>query len=51
MCISPAQVSATIKPCQTLGVQHRLLTFVPETIDNALATMNRFARDVRPALG
>lgn len=32
-------------------VQHLVLDFVPETIDNALATMDRFAREVPPALG
>jgi len=31
--------------------QHLVLDFVPETIDNALATMDRFAREVPPALG
>jgi alkanesulfonate monooxygenase SsuD/methylene tetrahydromethanopterin reductase-like flavin-dependent oxidoreductase (luciferase family) len=48
---SPEQVIATVKQYQALGVQHLVLDFVPETIDNALATMDRFARDVRPALG
>jgi alkanesulfonate monooxygenase SsuD/methylene tetrahydromethanopterin reductase-like flavin-dependent oxidoreductase (luciferase family) len=48
---SPGQVIATVKQCQALGVQHLVLDFVPETIDNALATMDRFAREVRPALG
>jgi hypothetical protein len=51
MCGSPAHVIATIKPYQTLGVEHLVLDFVPETIDNALASMDRFARDARPALG
>jgi len=32
-------------------VQHLVLDFVPETIDNALATMDRLARDVHPAPG
>jgi hypothetical protein len=36
---------------QALAVQHLVLDFVPDTIDNALATMDRFAREVRPALG
>jgi hypothetical protein len=45
------QVIATVKQYQALGVQHLVLDFVPETIDNALATMERFVRDVRPALG
>jgi hypothetical protein len=44
-------VIATGKPYQALGVQHLVFDFVPETIDNALATMNRFVREVRPALG
>jgi hypothetical protein len=35
----------------TLGLQHLVLAFVPETIDNALVSMDRFARAVRPALG
>jgi alkanesulfonate monooxygenase SsuD/methylene tetrahydromethanopterin reductase-like flavin-dependent oxidoreductase (luciferase family) len=47
---SPAQVIATIKAYEALGVQHLVLDFVPETIDNVLATMERFAREVRPAL-
>jgi probable F420-dependent oxidoreductase len=48
---SPEQVIATVKQYQALGVQHLVLDFVPETVDNALATMDRFVRDVRPALG
>jgi probable F420-dependent oxidoreductase len=48
---SPEQVIATIKQYQALGVQHLVLDFVPETIDNTLATMDRFVRDVRPGLG
>jgi probable F420-dependent oxidoreductase len=47
---SPAQVIATIRQYEALGVQHLVLDFVPETIDNILATMDRFARQVRPAL-
>jgi probable F420-dependent oxidoreductase len=47
---SPAQVIATIRQYEALGVQHLVLDFVPETIDNILATMDRFAREVRPAL-
>jgi alkanesulfonate monooxygenase SsuD/methylene tetrahydromethanopterin reductase-like flavin-dependent oxidoreductase (luciferase family) len=47
---SPAQVIATIKAYEALGVQHLVLDFVPEIIDNVLATMERFAREVRPAL-
>src|SRR5919198_3572801 len=47
---SPAQVIATIKAYEALGVQHLVLDFVPETIDNVLATIERFAREVRPAL-
>jgi probable F420-dependent oxidoreductase len=48
---NPEQVIATVKQYQALGVQHLVLDFVPETIDNALATMDRFTRDVRPSLG
>jgi probable F420-dependent oxidoreductase len=48
---SPEQVIAAVKQYQALGVQHLVLDFVPETIDNALATMDRFAHEVRPALG
>lgn len=48
---SPEQVIASIGQYQALGVQHLILDFVPETIDNALATMDRFTREVRPALG
>jgi alkanesulfonate monooxygenase SsuD/methylene tetrahydromethanopterin reductase-like flavin-dependent oxidoreductase (luciferase family) len=47
---SPERVIAAIKQYQALGVQHLVLDFIPETIDNALATMDRFVRDVRPAL-
>ncbi|MBI3325198.1 MAG: LLM class F420-dependent oxidoreductase [Nitrospinae bacterium] len=47
---SPEQIIATIKQYEGLGVRHLILDFVPETIDNALATMDRFAREVRPAL-
>jgi hypothetical protein len=47
---SPEQVITTVKQYQALGVQHVVLDFVPETIDNPLATMDRFAREVRPAL-
>lgn len=42
---------ATVKHYQALGIQHLVLDFVPETIDNALATTGRFAREVCPALG
>jgi hypothetical protein len=45
------QASATIKHSHRLGVHYLNLDFVLETIDNALATMGRFARDVRTALG
>jgi alkanesulfonate monooxygenase SsuD/methylene tetrahydromethanopterin reductase-like flavin-dependent oxidoreductase (luciferase family) len=48
---NPGQVIATVKQYQALGVQHLVLDFVPEPIDNALAIMDRFAREVRPALG
>jgi hypothetical protein len=48
---TPEQVIATVKQYQAHGVQHLVLDSVPETIDNALATMERFVRDVRPALG
>jgi probable F420-dependent oxidoreductase len=48
---SPEQVIATIDAYRALGVRHLILDFMPETIDNALATLDRFAREVRPALG
>jgi hypothetical protein len=48
---SPEQVIATIKHDQRLGVQHLILDFVRETIDNALATTDRCPCGVRPALG
>jgi alkanesulfonate monooxygenase SsuD/methylene tetrahydromethanopterin reductase-like flavin-dependent oxidoreductase (luciferase family) len=47
---SPEQVIAAIRHYQELGVQHLVLDFVPETIGQALATMERFVREVRPAL-
>jgi hypothetical protein len=47
---SPEQVLATIKQYQELGVQHLVLDFAPETIGNALATLERFVREVRSAL-
>jgi probable F420-dependent oxidoreductase len=47
---SPEQVVATIKQYRDLGVQHLVLDFAPETIGNALATLERFVREVRPAL-
>jgi probable F420-dependent oxidoreductase len=46
---SPTEVIATIQAYQALGVQHIVLDFAPETIGNALATLERFVRDVRPA--
>jgi probable F420-dependent oxidoreductase len=46
---SPEQVIATIKQYRDLGVQHLVLDFAPETIGNALATLERFVREVRPA--
>ena len=46
---SPEQVITTIKQYQALGVQHLILDFAPETIGNALATLERFVREVRPA--
>lgn len=48
---SPQEVVATIRRYQALGVQHLILDFAPETIGNALATLERFVREVRPALG
>jgi probable F420-dependent oxidoreductase len=47
---SPEQILATLQQYQELGVQHLVLDFVPETIGNALATMERFIREVRPAV-
>jgi probable F420-dependent oxidoreductase len=46
---SPEQVIATIQQYRDLGVQHLVLDFAPETIGNALATMECFVREVRPA--
>jgi probable F420-dependent oxidoreductase len=47
---SPEDVLASIKQYQALGVQHLVLDFMPETIGNALTTVERFVREVRPAL-
>jgi probable F420-dependent oxidoreductase len=47
---SPEEVIATIQQYQALGVQHLVLDFAPETIGNALATLERFVREVRPAV-
>jgi hypothetical protein len=44
-------VIAAVKRYQALGVQYPVLDVVLEPIDNALATMDRLARGVRPALG
>lgn len=46
---SPEEVITTIKRYQALGIQHIILDFTPETIGNALATLERFVREVRPA--
>jgi hypothetical protein len=48
---SPEQVITTIKHDQRLSAEHLSLDFMPETIDNALATTDRCARGMRPALG
>ncbi len=47
---SPEQVLATVQRYQALGVAHLILDFIPETIDNAMATLDCFAREVRPCL-
>ncbi|MGQ4807443.1 F420-dependent glucose-6-phosphate dehydrogenase [Candidatus Entotheonellaceae bacterium PAL068K] len=47
---TPEQVITTIKQYEALGVHHLVLDFAPETIDNALSTLDRFVREVRPAL-
>jgi probable F420-dependent oxidoreductase len=47
---SPADIIASLERYRLLGVQHVVLDFSPETIGNALATLERFVREVRPAL-
>jgi hypothetical protein len=39
----------TIQQDQRLRVQHLVLDYVPETIGNTLATVERFVCEVRPA--
>ncbi len=46
---SPEQVIDTIKQYEALGVQHLVIDAIPETIDNALSTFERFVREVVPA--
>jgi len=44
---SPAEIADDIKRYQDLGVAHLVFDFAPETRDQALHTMERFAQDVR----
>jgi probable F420-dependent oxidoreductase len=46
---SPADIIARLEIYRDLGVQHVVLDCSPETIGNALATLERFVREVRPA--
>lgn len=46
---SPEQVIGTIQRYQALGVQHLIIDAIPETIDHALATFERFSHEVMPA--
>lgn len=47
---NPERVIETIRQYQELGVKHLVLDFAPETIGNALSTLERFVREVRPQI-
>jgi probable F420-dependent oxidoreductase len=46
---SPQNIIARLKQYRDLGVHHVVFDFIPETVGNALATLERFVREVRPA--
>lgn len=47
---SAEDIVASLERYRLLGVQHVVLDFSPETIGNALATLERFVREVQPVL-
>ncbi len=46
----PQEIIDALKRYQDLGAQHITFDFFPESLDNALLTMERFAQEVRPKL-
>ena len=46
----PADIVDAIRRYRDEGIAHLVMDFVPERLDTALETMERFAQDVRPAL-
>ena len=44
----PREMVATIHRYERLGVEHIVLDWCPETLTSALATLDRFEREVRP---
>ncbi len=46
----PQEIIDALKRYQDLGAQHFTFDFFPESLDNALGTMERFAQEVRPKL-
>jgi hypothetical protein len=46
----PADIASAIERYRELGTQHFVFDLIPETVDCALTTMERFAQDIRPHL-
>ena len=47
---TPQAITDSLRRYQELGASHFVLDFVPETLQTALDTMERFAQEVRPKL-
>ena len=46
----PKDIISGIERYQEAGVSHFVFDFVPETLDTALSTMEKFSQEVRPYL-